>query len=80
MSEVFELYTTASCPHCDRAKELLLSKDCVFTVIDVSGSDELRNYVKKFQNTVPYFELIKNGERVIAGNGEGLKMVLNNDQ
>ena len=37
-----EIYTTADCPHCQWAKDLLLRKGVDFTEIDVGGNRELR--------------------------------------
>ena len=37
-----EIYTTAYCPYCQWAKELLLRKGVNFTEIDVGGNRELR--------------------------------------
>ena len=37
-----EIYTTAYCPYCQWAKELLNRKDVGFTEIDVGGNRELR--------------------------------------
>ena len=37
-----EIYTTAYCPYCQWAKDLLLRKGIDFTEIDVGGNWELR--------------------------------------
>jgi glutaredoxin 3 len=37
-----EIYTTAYCPYCQWARELLNRKGVSFTEIDVSGNRELR--------------------------------------
>jgi glutaredoxin 3 len=36
------VYTTPSCPHCQRAKRLLGSKDAAFREVDLSEDAELR--------------------------------------
>lgn len=53
---VIELYTTITCPYCDRAKELLTRKGVTFHEIDVSDDLELRAFMQKRaqgQRTVP---------------------------
>lgn len=39
---LIEIYTTAYCPYCQWAKELLRKKNVTFTEHDVSGNRELR--------------------------------------
>ena len=46
-----ELYTTPSCPFCVRAKRLLTERHILYTEIDVSEDDELREDVMR--RTVP---------------------------
>ena len=40
-----ELYTTPSCPFCVRAKRLLAERHILYTEIDVSEDDDLREDV-----------------------------------
>ena len=39
---IVEIYTTNSCPHCVRAKNLLTEKSVSFYEIDVSNNEALR--------------------------------------
>jgi glutaredoxin 3 len=51
-----EIYTTAYCPYCGWAKELLVKKDVAFTEIDVTGNREARAKMTERANgrtTVP---------------------------
>lgn len=50
-----ELYTTPSCPFCVRAKRLLTERHILYTEIDVSEDDELREDVMRRtgRRTVP---------------------------
>jgi len=41
------IYTTPSCPYCDRAKKLLNQKGIPFTEIDVSDPEERQRLVGK---------------------------------
>lgn len=49
------MYSTAYCPFCIRAKQLLASKDLAFDNIAVDGNPELRREMmeKSGQRTVP---------------------------
>ena len=65
-----EVYTTAWCPYCVRAKALLRSKGVEFTEIDVSDDDELREKMTELaggRRTVP--EIFIN-ERIVGGYDE----------
>ena len=50
-----ELYTTPSCPFCVRAKRLLAERHILYTEIDVSEDDDLREDVMRRtgRRTVP---------------------------
>ena len=50
-----ELYTTPSCPFCVRAKRLLAERHILYTEIDVSEDDDLREDVmqRTGRRTVP---------------------------
>lgn len=51
-----EIYTTAYCPYCIRAKTLLESKKVQFTEINVDGNPQLRQQMTERANggyTVP---------------------------
>jgi glutaredoxin 3 len=54
MAEV-KVYTTAYCPYCVRAKELLKRKEVPFEEIDVGSDDHLREQVVQMsgRRTVP---------------------------
>ena len=65
-----EVYTTAWCPYCVRAKALLRSKGVEFTEIDVSDDDELREKMTELaggRRTVP--EIFIN-DRIVGGYDE----------
>lgn len=50
------IYTTATCPYCHRAKELLRKKNLIFTEIPVDGDAEARRAMMQRANgrmTVP---------------------------
>ncbi len=49
------IYSTASCPYCDRAKQLLTAKHVDFTEIRVDTNPELREEMvtKSGRRTVP---------------------------
>ena len=49
------IYVEARCRHCWRAKRLLRRRNYAFEAIDVSGDDELRNWLVKVtgSKTVP---------------------------
>jgi len=62
-----EVYTTAYCPYCTRAKSLLKSKGVAFEEIDVSGNSTLREKMIELsggRRTVP--EIFINGKIVGA--------------
>ena len=40
-----EVYTTASCPYCVRAKRLLQARNIAYEEIDVGGNAELRTEI-----------------------------------
>ncbi|MDC0476780.1 glutaredoxin 3 [Alphaproteobacteria bacterium] len=42
-----EIYTSIMCPYCSRALSLLRTKDIVFEQIDVSMSDDLRQFMRR---------------------------------
>jgi glutaredoxin 3 len=42
MPRKIEIYATATCPYCYRAKKLLHAKGVEFAAIDVTGNAELR--------------------------------------
>ena len=50
-----EIYTTDWCPYCDRAKNILRSKDLQYTEIDITNDDERRQEMieRSQQRTVP---------------------------
>lgn len=58
------IYTTAYCPYCHRAKELLTQKNVSFTEIRVDQQPELREemLIKSGRNTVP--QLFINGQSI----------------
>ncbi len=50
------IYTTALCPYCHMAKQLLQRKKVAFTEIDVTGKPTLRDEMRRKaggRNTVP---------------------------
>lgn len=49
------IYSTPTCPYCDRAKELLTRKGHAFKVIDVSDDSERAKMIEKAggRRTVP---------------------------
>ncbi len=60
------VYTTAYCPYCTRAKQLLARKGVPYEEIDAEGKDELREWLveKTGQMTVPQIFV---GERSLGG-------------
>ncbi len=67
-----QVYTTAYCPYCIRAKALLQSKGVAFEEIDVTDNAELREKMVQLsggRRTVP--EIFVNGK--IIGGYEELK-------
>ncbi|MGZ3619199.1 MAG: glutaredoxin 3 [Candidatus Binataceae bacterium] len=65
-----EVYTTAYCPYCTRAKSLLKSKGVAFEEIDVSGNSVLREKMIELsggRRTVP--EIFING-KIVGGYDE----------
>jgi glutaredoxin 3 len=65
-----EVYTTAYCPYCTRAKSLLKSKGVAFEEIDVSGNSTLREKMIELsggRRTVP--EIFING-KIVGGYDE----------
>jgi glutaredoxin 3 len=65
-----EVYTTAYCPYCTRAKALLKSKGVTFEEIDVSADDALREKMIEMSGgwrKVP--EIFVNG-KIIGGYDE----------
>jgi glutaredoxin 3 len=60
------VYTTAYCPYCARAKQLLSRKGVPYEEIDAEGKDELREWLveKTGQMTVPQIFV---GERSLGG-------------
>jgi glutaredoxin 3 len=60
------VYTTAYCPYCTRAKQLLARKGVAYEEIDAQGKDELREWLveKTGQMTVPQIFV---GERSLGG-------------
>jgi glutaredoxin 3 len=65
-----EVYTTAYCPYCTRAKALLKSKGVTFEEIDVSADDALREKMIELsggRRTVP--EIFING-KIVGGYDE----------
>ena len=65
-----EIYTTTYCPFCTRAKSLLTRKGVVFTEIDVTDNDALREKMVELsggRRTVP--EIFING-KIIGGYDE----------
>lgn len=65
-----EVYTTAYCPYCIRAKSLLKSKGVAFEEIDVSGNSALREKMIELsggRRTVP--EIFING-KIVGGYDE----------
>lgn len=56
MNNKIEIYTTKVCPYCDHAKALLQRKNQQYIEIDVSGDDQLRQFMVQRANglrTVP---------------------------
>ena len=50
------IYTTALCPYCDMAKQLLARKGVPFSEIDVTGRSDLRDEMRRKaggRNSVP---------------------------
>ncbi len=47
MSNIIEIYTTPSCPYCQRAKRLLDAKGATYIEIDVTREPGLREHMKK---------------------------------
>lgn len=68
MKEV-TVYTTRSCPHCARAKDLLKRKKIFFREIDLTDDNEKREEAEKRYGwmTVP---IIVIGEKFIGGADE----------
>ncbi|MGZ6251465.1 MAG: glutaredoxin 3 [Candidatus Binataceae bacterium] len=65
-----EVYTTAYCPYCTRAKSLLKGKGVAFEEIDVSGNSVLREKMIELsggRRTVP--EIFING-KIVGGYDE----------
>lgn len=65
-----EIYTTSYCPFCIRAKSLLQRKGIVFTEIDVSDDDAMREKMIELaggRRTVP--EIFING-KIVGGYDE----------
>jgi glutaredoxin 3 len=60
------IYTTAYCPYCIRAKQLLSKKSIDFREVNVEGRQELRSWLQKRtgQRTVP--QVFVNG-RALGG-------------
>jgi len=69
----FKVYTTAYCPYCVRAKELLKSKNIEFEEINLEGKDDERVALMKKtgMRTVPQ---IFKGEELIGGYTELAEM------
>jgi glutaredoxin 3 len=42
-----EIYTTKSCPYCDRAKRFFEQKGIIYQNIDISGNSDLRDIMVK---------------------------------
>lgn len=63
MTEV-KVYSTTTCPWCDKAKAFLKQHDVKFENINVAEDAEARNYMveKSGQMGVPVIEIIKDGE------------------
>ena len=60
------IYTTAYCPYCVRAKNLMKAKNINFTEIDITSSDEKLNELtlKTGMETVPQIWI---GETFVGG-------------
>lgn len=69
MAKPVFIYTTRSCPHCIRAKELLKRKKVVFEEIDVTDNSKKREEIEKRYGwmTVP---IIVIGDQCIGGADE----------
>lgn len=66
MPPPIKLYTTASCPFCVRAKDLLEKKELSYEEIDVTNDDEARTKMVALskRRTVPQIWI---GERHVGG-------------
>ena len=61
------IYTTALCPYCDMAKQLLQRKLVPFSEIDVTGRSDLRDEMRRKaagRNSVPQIWI---GEKHVGG-------------
>jgi len=69
MAKPVTVYTTRSCPHCVRAKDLLKRKGIAFKEIDVTDDPKARKEAEERYGlmTVP---IIVIGDRCIGGAGE----------
>ncbi len=80
MAEI-KIYSTPTCPWCDKAKEFLESKKVKFGVIDVSENHEAANKMieKSGQMGVPQIEI--NGKMIVGFDKEAIEAELekNND-
>ncbi|RRH78417.1 glutaredoxin 3 [Falsigemmobacter faecalis] len=67
---IVEIYTTPTCPYCQRAKRLLTAKGVAFTEIDVSRDPGLREKMTLRANggrTVPQIFI---NDRLIGGSDD----------
>lgn len=80
MAEI-KLYSTQTCPWCDKAKEFLESKKVKFEVIDVSENQEAAKEMveKSGQMGVPQIEI--NGKVIVGFDKDAIEAELekNND-
>ena len=69
MSKQVRIYTTAYCPHCRRAKQLLRNKNIPFQEIDVTDDQARREEIEERTGwmTVP---IIFIGDELIGGADE----------
>ena len=61
------IYTTNTCPYCDRAKGLLARKGVAYEEIDVTGDDEARRKLVERAGGLKTVPQIWVGERHVGG-------------
>jgi len=75
-----KIYTTSTCPHCQRTKEFLKENEVDFENIDVAADQEAANEMveKTGQTSVPAIIVEKDGEKetVIGFDREKLEELL----